>query len=60
MYCFREHFSGYDIPERKDRNSDGGGIIMYYKTHVKVIIFDVYIYVKMSKNRFMKKFYANF
>ena len=27
------HFSGYDIPVRKDRNSDGGGIIKYYKTH---------------------------
>ena len=30
------HFSGYDIPVRKDRNSDGGGIIMYYKTHVNI------------------------
>jgi hypothetical protein len=25
-----------DIPARKDRNSDGGGIIMYYKTHVNI------------------------
>jgi hypothetical protein len=30
------HFSGYDIPVWKDRNSDGGGIIMYYKTHVNI------------------------
>jgi exonuclease III len=30
------HFSGYDSPVRKDRNSDGGGIIMYYKTHVNI------------------------
>jgi exonuclease III len=30
------HFSGYDIPVRKDRNYDGGGIIMYYKTHVNI------------------------
>ena len=30
------HFSGYDIPVRKDRNSDGGGILMYYKTHVNI------------------------
>jgi hypothetical protein len=30
------HFSDYDIPVRKDRNSDGGGIIMYYKPHVNI------------------------
>ena len=30
------HFSGYNIPVRKDRNSDGGGIAMYYKTHVNI------------------------
>jgi hypothetical protein len=30
------HFSGYDIPVQKDRNSDGDGIIMYYKTHVNI------------------------
>ena len=30
------HFSDYDIPVRKDRNSDGGGIIMYYKTLVNI------------------------
>ena len=30
------HFSGYDIPVRKDRNSDGGGILMYFKTHVNI------------------------
>ena len=24
------------FPVRKDRNSDGGGMIMYYKTHVNI------------------------
>jgi hypothetical protein len=30
------HCSGYDIPVRKYINSDGGVIIMYYKTHVNI------------------------
>jgi transcriptional regulator with PAS, ATPase and Fis domain len=29
--------SGFDIPFRKDRNSHGGGIIMYHKSNIKII-----------------------
>ena len=27
-------FFGFEIPVRKDRNSHGGGIIMYYKSYI--------------------------
>jgi exonuclease III len=29
--------SGFDIPFRKDRNSHGGGIIMYHKSNVNIL-----------------------
>ena len=28
--------SGFDIPVRKDRNSYGGGIIMYHKSNINI------------------------
>ncbi|CAG2218210.1 unnamed protein product [Mytilus edulis] len=30
------YISGFEIPVRKDRNSHGGGIIMYYKSYVRI------------------------
>jgi hypothetical protein len=29
--------SGFDIPFRKDRNSHGGGIIMYHKSNINIL-----------------------
>ena len=30
------YISGFETPVRKDRNSHGGGIIMYYKSYVRI------------------------
>jgi hypothetical protein len=29
--------SGFDVPFRKDRNSHGGGIIMYHKSNINIL-----------------------
>jgi hypothetical protein len=29
--------SGFDVPFRKDRNSHGGGIIMYHKSNINTL-----------------------
>jgi hypothetical protein len=29
--------SGFDVHNRKDRNSHGGGIIMYHKSNINVL-----------------------
>jgi hypothetical protein len=30
--------SGFDVPYRKDRNSQGGGIIMYHKSNINILL----------------------